>query len=541
MTPDVLNIRSGPGTSYQRITTLPRGTKVYVVEAKDHWCKVSYAGGKRGWAAEWLLEFSPEKGRRLAAHAASGRPASAPAWIAKPSVNVRSGPTTQARRIAQLRQGRGVVVVGKRGKWSRIRLASGATGWIRSDLLTSKAPRTAETASKSAQPRPPKGFVNDEHVNVRSGPGSRFPRTAVLDRGTLVWILDTRESWYKVKYGNGRGGWIAGWLVKRADAPPLPSPAAAGIASSDGEEPDEAIDGLSGWICSDDVKARYGPGMDFDVKSRLERGTRVAVMDIDGHWCKVRLPATETFAWVPGWTLNFAGPNVSVLAQAGDETVDVHVGWIAKDDVNLRGDPGRDSPVITTLTANTQIVILDKRADWYKVALSDNRIGWVWSGLVTTREQRLAAGEPSAPIGPVVEVAMAPASSPPPADLGGRLVRTALSYLGRGIRYRYGGSSVTGGFDCSGFIQFILQKNGRDMPRRASHQFLYGKPVEKSQLLPGDLVFFKNTYKRGISHVGMYIGAGRFIHSSSAAKGITISSLSESFYKRKYAGARRLR
>jgi cell wall-associated NlpC family hydrolase len=541
--PEILNVRASASTTSARIGSLARGAKVYVVETRGDWCKVSYDGAKRGWVGKWLLEFSPKRGRKVAAdtRTESAKGAHAQAWVSASQVHVRAAPNTRAKQVARLDKGVPVQTIKRSGNWSCVTLSTGRTGWIRNDLLTTKPPKNAVTiiASKP-QPQLPKGYVNASDVNVRTGPGSRFARTAVLPKGTAVWILETKESWQKVKYGNGHGGWIASSFIKSAAAPVAVAAAPQNVPSSPDDDPTEAIDGLYAWIAEDDVKARFGPGMEFDVKSGLERGARVAVMDIDGHWCKVKLPVGTTYGWVPGWTLNFAAPGASVLAKAGGKTVDVHVGWVTKDNVNLRGDPESNAPVITSLTANTQIVILDKRADWYKVALSTNQIGWVAARLVDTREQRLAVGNTSIRPAPLVAIVPAAAGSPEPASLGGRLVRTAMSYLGRGIRYRYGGSSVSGGFDCSGFIQFILQQHGRDVPRRASHQYLCGKHVERGQLLPGDLVFFKDTYKKGISHVGMYIGAGRFIHSSSAAGGIAISSLSESFYNRKYAGGQRI-
>jgi cell wall-associated NlpC family hydrolase len=541
--PEILNVRASASTTSTRIGSLPRGAKVYVVETRGDWCKVSYGGGKRGWVGKWLLEFSPKHGAKLAGEARteSAKSAHAQAWVSASRVNVRAAPNTRAKQVAQLDKGAPVRTIKRSGNWSCVTLSTARTGWIRSDLLTTKAPKNV-VAAVAAKPQPqlPKGYVNANDVNVRTGPGSRFPRSAVLPKGTAVWVLETKDSWQKVKYGNGHGGWVASSFIKPADAPVAVTAAPESGASSVGDDPTEAIDGLYAWIAEDEVKARFGPGMEFDVKSGLERGAKVAVMDIDGHWCKVRLPVASTYGWVPGWTLSFAGPGASVLAPAGDKTVQVHVGWVAKDDVNLRGDPEPNAPVIASLTANTQIVILDKRADWYKVALSTNQIGWVAARLVDTREQRLAVGNTSRRPAPLIAVAQARRGSLEPASLGGRLVRTAMSYLGRGIRYRYGGSSVSGGFDCSGFIQFVLQQHGREVPRRASHQYLCGKHVDRSQLLPGDLVFFRDTYKKGISHVGLYIGAGRFIHSSSAAGGIAISSLSESFYNRKYAGGQRI-
>jgi len=78
------------------------------------------------------------------------------------------------------------------------------------------------------------------------------------------------------------------------------------------------------------------------------------------------------------------------------------------------------------------------------------------------------------------------------------------------------------------------------LPHSAAEQFKYGRPIAQGLLKPGDIVFFANTYKPGISHVGIYIGKRRFIHAASTSQGTIVSSLDASPYRQKYAGARRL-
>jgi len=121
---------------------------------------------------------------------------------------------------------------------------------------------------------------------------------------------------------------------------------------------------------------------------------------------------------------------------------------------------------------------------------------------------------------------------------GEYLARTALSY--RGLRYRFGGESVRGGFDCSGLVREVCAKWGIYLPRAANAQFGAGKPVSRAALEPGDLVFFKNTYKRGLSHVGIYIGHNLFLHAAGRRQGVLVSSLFSAYHLNHWAGARRL-
>jgi cell wall-associated NlpC family hydrolase len=118
----------------------------------------------------------------------------------------------------------------------------------------------------------------------------------------------------------------------------------------------------------------------------------------------------------------------------------------------------------------------------------------------------------------------------PPSRYGG-VVGIAMQYLG--IPYVYGGSTPAG-FDCSGFIMYVYAKVGVSLPHNAAAQYGYGTPVDRSQLQPGDLVFFN-----GLGHNGMYIGGGQFIHSPHTGDVVKISSLT-GWYASTWVGARRL-
>ncbi|HGJ8685546.1 TPA: C40 family peptidase [Neisseria gonorrhoeae] len=138
---------------------------------------------------------------------------------------------------------------------------------------------------------------------------------------------------------------------------------------------------------------------------------------------------------------------------------------------------------------------------------------------------------------PVLPVNRAPARRAGNAD---ELIGSAMGLLG--IAYRYGGTSVSTGFDCSGFMQHIFKRAmGINLPRTSAEQARMGTPVDRSELQPGDMVFFRTLGGSRISHVGLYIGNNRFIHAPRTGKNIEITSLSHKYWSGKYAFARRIK
>jgi len=119
---------------------------------------------------------------------------------------------------------------------------------------------------------------------------------------------------------------------------------------------------------------------------------------------------------------------------------------------------------------------------------------------------------------------------------GTPIAKTALSQIGK--PYRFGGNSPKTGFDCSGLVWWSHRRHRIAVPRTSKMQFRGGRKVKTRKLHPGDLVFF-STYKRGASHVGVFTGKGRFVHAPSSGKKVRQSRINESYWKKRYLGARR--
>jgi cell wall-associated NlpC family hydrolase len=124
-------------------------------------------------------------------------------------------------------------------------------------------------------------------------------------------------------------------------------------------------------------------------------------------------------------------------------------------------------------------------------------------------------------------------------DTASDLVMSAMNFLG--VRYRRGGMSAEQGFDCSGFTRYVFENSvGLVLPRRADQQAKDAalKDIRKDELRPGDLVFF-NTMRRAFSHVGIYVGEGKFIHAPRAGGEVRVEDMRAAYWTKRFNGARR--
>ena len=193
-------------------------------------------------------------------------------------------------------------------------------------------------------------------------------------------------------------------------------------------------------------------------------------------------------------------------------------GQVMDGPLNIRSGPGTEYGTVGSLSTGAIVEIeelVGGYGGWYKI------------------EQGYVQGYVSSDYVAQVDASVAASSGK-----GSQIAQYALQYVG--CPYVYGGSSPSG-FDCSGFTTYVMKHFGYSINRTASSQMDNGTSVSKSQLQPGDLVFFNsgNSSKRA-THVGIYTGNGQFVHASTSTTGVIISDLNSSYYSSTYVGARRL-
>lgn len=284
-----------------------------------------------------------------------------------------------------------------------------------------------------------------------------------------------------------------------------------------------------GFVNANSLRLRSGASSSTSTLDYASRNEVVVILGKTGSWYKVI------------YDLQVGYMHSDYLKVLTRENAELGYGNVNGNGVNVRSGPGTSYSKIAVANLGDRPYIIGINETWFKVIIG-SQIGYIRSDFVDLTEipyenkasvntPKFYRGGKSTGVAPSA-AALNGTSANSTAE---RIIATAKKYIG--VPYLWGGTTPSG-FDCSGFLQYVFRQNGINLLRTSKQQYTMGFGVSKANLQKGDLVFFQ-TGSNGISHVGMYIGNGQFIHASSS-NGVTISSLSNSYWVRTYYGARRV-
>ena len=288
-----------------------------------------------------------------------------------------------------------------------------------------------------------------------------------------------------------------------------------------------------GIVDASALRLREGPSTSTSILTTAYRNDYVVILEAQGDWYKVIYNLREGYM------------HSDYLTVKERENVELGYGKINTYLVNMRSKPNTGSSILDQLSSGEEAYIIGFNCGWYKVKY-DGQTGYIRSDLLDLTEipyeNTGSSNSPKYfvngdPIGSSSGSSSSGSSSSSSSPAGQAIVSEAKKYLG--VPYVWGGSSPSG-FDCSGFTQYVMRACGYSINRTATDQLDNGYSVSYSNLQPGDLVFFNNTYATDApaSHVGIYVGNGQFIHAGSGS--VQITDLSMSYYASRYVGARRV-
>lgn len=222
-----------------------------------------------------------------------------------------------------------------------------------------------------------------------------------------------------------------------------------------------------------------------------------------------------------------AATAVAVSLFTTSASADNNVGTVTADALNVRTQPTTESASLGLLPYGSSVALYEQVGSWYKIDFMD-QVGYIFGDYVKIKEEKEAQEQAKQE-----QAAQEAAAAARDAQINS-LIDTAKSYIG--TPYVYGGSTPSG-FDCSGFVKYVYGQIGISLSRTSYTQANEGTYVAYEDLMPGDIVCFGSS---SISHVGIYVGDGQFIHSPRTGYSVCIAPLSGGSYNGRFRFARRI-
>ena len=439
------------------------------------------------------------------------------------------------------------------------------------------------------------GKINTETARLREKPNTTSTILEQLNENDEVEILEEEDNWYKVK-ANVNGQKITGYVsAKLVDAEKTTStkvedttnttdnkttettPEVTTNTEPEKEEPLTDID------VSDDIKENkeYDLQQEVEVKilpimssnTKCKLSGKVKTVTILNDWCKIECDkscgwirtnvlkklvkmeedATENSASTTNDTTSENSTNNSNNTTSVKELN--KTGYVKVEGLTVRKGPSTSTEAINGLSKNDKVDIIGETDGWYQIKLK-GEVGYVSAKYISDTKVTETTSRSGSTIRNAeeqekteeVEETNTETEETDETDTntvssstgisGAEVVEYAKQYLG--YKYVAGGSSPSIGFDCSGFTIYVYKHFGISLNRSSRDQIKNGVAVSKNNLQPGDIVIFSGSSNTSIGQVGIYVGGNDFIHAANSREGVIITSLSSSYYQKRYVGARRV-
>lgn len=359
----------------------------------------------------------------------------------------------------------------------------------------------------------------------------------IIPKKEEVEVLAKEGDWYQVRY-NRIKGYVGKDFIETVNT--------NDTKEQDGEIKTKEIKKGETFKLEKEAKVYVRPLINSKIIANLEKDKTINIIEIRNNWAYVGMDS------ILGWVnLNSIGATLSSEGENNQtENNDIpnqepnnnqeglnKTAYISSTGINFREEPNTDSKVLKVFAQNAQITILAEVGDWYKIKHND-QTGYVIKTYVsdkkveTTSRSSVSRTETKTVTTSVETENTAKEETKTSTSNKGQEVANYVKQF-VGCRYVYGGSTPSGGFDCSGLTMYVYKKFGVSLSHSATAQSKVGTKVDRANLQPGDLVFFKNYRTNvGIGHVGIYIGNNKFVHASTEKTGVITSSLTGSYSTR---------
>lgn len=409
--------------------------------------------------------------------------------------------------------------------------------------------------AKSGTVNAPNGLVLREEASK-----SANPVMTVSDKEE-VEIIEKDEEWYKVKY-NSHEGYLFAEYVEVNEGNTENEKTEQEETINNEEENVETIEQKQN--IKSDLKIYSIPSITAKVITTVEKDAEITVNYELNNWVNV------TYGNVTGWARKYFVNNEIVTVEPDTEitspeentekpeekeqeettqtVIDNKKGYIdVSSSANIREKASTDSSIINTLLRNTEVTIVAEEGDFYKITYQDIT-GYISKSLISEKPvtevtsrgnlgERQTTTQPEETAESKIEESSQEVTTTN-SSKGNDIAAYAKKYVG--YDYVSGGTTPSTGFDCSGFVYYVVNACGYSISRSCQVQANSGVAVSRENLSDGDLVFFCNGANGSIGHVGIYIGDGQIVHAANSRSGVTTDTINSGYYDKYYYSARRI-
>lgn len=345
--------------------------------------------------------------------------------------------------------------------------------------------------------------VNTDVLNVRSQPMFSSQKIGSIKINEEYEILDKADGWLQINFNNNKG-WVSEEYVNVNDDVEVNEE-----VSSQGET--SKIKKVSTSV----LNVRDGNSTFAKKIGTLKIGDEVKVIETINQWDKIEAKD------ISGWVCNTYLAEIEVDTQKEEDLI-LKTAVINTALLNVRAESDAQSKRIGSLKKNAVVAIVGEENGWYKIKYN-NEYGYILSDYTVNKDIQISRGSYTRGERPSVAAQTA--------------TTLALQYVG--CKYVWGGTSPNG-FDCSGLVYYVYKDYVPNLGRSARPQATTGTTIEKENLIMGDLVFFGEDGGKTVTHVGIYVGDGIFVHAANSKRGVVTDSLLSGYYEKNFLHAKRI-
>lgn len=367
-----LNVRSGASTSYSKLGTLPKGTKVDIVSEQNGWYKIKYGNG-----------YGYVSGSYIKINSSTTTTPSTPTILFNGEVNtnnlnVRTGPSTSFTSLGKLNKGTKVDVYSEENGWYKIKYGNGY-GYVSKSYVNKVTTGTPTTPST-----PPTNntvtvlntgvVINTDSLNVRSGYGTSYSKLGSLSRNAKVEIVESKDGWYKIKYGKGYG-YVSGAYIKVNSTTTTPSTPSTPTTPS--TTPSVTVINKGTVTSSSALNVRSGAGTSYSKLGSLAKGSTVEIVETKNGWHKIKYGNGYGYVsaeYIKITTSTTTNNSTSTSVKKG--TVNASSG------LNVRKGAGTSYSSLGVLKKGTKVEIVSTSNGWHKIKYGSG-YGYVSASYIT--------------------------------------------------------------------------------------------------------------------------------------------------------------